>query len=94
MKSSQRFFPRLAAALVFVASTATLPGCAKGPAPTPGANRASATVIAIVTYDGTKAAMTTSQGLPDKLIQLSLKGKDTGGVLRTASSTSTVESAP
>ena len=77
MKSSQRFFPRLAASLVLAASIVTLSSCAKGPAPTAQASHNCPTVIAIVTYDGTTATMTTSQGLPDKLIQLSVKGKDT-----------------
>ena len=79
MKITKRFSPFLAGALLLGATTIILSGCAAKQAaqPPPDSPRDPITVIAVVTYDGTKASMKTSQGLPDKLIQLSKKYKDT-----------------
>ena len=76
MKMKAGSSPALATALLLAASAVTVSGCGKPEAFTP-AVRDPMTVIAIVTYDGKTTRMTTSQGLPDKLIRLSERFHDT-----------------
>lgn len=77
MKTPKRFPPLLVAALLLGGTAVTLAGCAHKEAAPPAPPRPSATVIAVVTFDGKTATMKTSQNLPDKLIQLSLSHQDT-----------------
>jgi hypothetical protein len=79
MRTNARSLPGLAAALLLAASAATVSSCCcrKVEAPPPVVVRDPITVFAAVEYDGHKATMTTSQGLPDKLVRLSEQFHDT-----------------